>query len=84
MLKTNIEIVGLGYRMKGTSSKNGKPYDFQSVSFLYNDRFTTGQKAATCNLQGVDIDAIGGLMIGMTYAAVVEEKNNAVSGVCFL
>lgn len=85
MQKTNIEIVGLGKRMKGVSTKNGgKPYDFQNVSFLYDDRFVTGQKAATCIIQGVDIDAIGGIMIGQVYPAVIEEKNNYVSSVLFL
>lgn len=87
MLKTNIEIVGLGNRMKGTSAKSGKPYDFQSVSFLYTDRFTTGQKAAACNMEGVDIDNVGGLVIGCFYPAVLDEDRkdrNIIRSVCLL
>lgn len=45
------------------SEKNGKPYDFQSVSFVYKDQYTTGYKAATSNIPGDMIDAIGGVKV---------------------
>ncbi len=69
-MRNTIQIVGLGDRMKGTSKKTGKDYDFQSVSFLYPDKFTTGMKAATAAINGAELDAIGGLSIGMEYDAV--------------
>lgn len=71
-MRTNIKIVGLGKRMKGASSKNGRPYDFQPVSFVFPDKYTEGFKAATCNVQGEDIDACGGLTINETRDAFVE------------
>lgn len=75
-MRTNIKIVGLGKRMKGTSSKTGNAYDFQSVSFVYQDKYTTGLKAATCNVQGEDIDACGGLALDEMRDAFVETYNN--------
>ena len=75
-MRTNIKIVGLGKRMKGKSSKTGNDYDFQSVSFVYPDKFTTGVKAATCNMQGEGIDAIGGLTVNEEREAFVETYNN--------
>ena len=79
-MRTPIEIVGLGKRMTGTSSKTGRPYDFQSVSFLFADKYITGMAAGTTALDGAALDAIpGGLMIGNTYEAVIETgKNNFV------
>lgn len=44
-----INIVGVGDRRQGTS-KTGKPYDFTPISFTYEDRFMSGVKAATVNL----------------------------------
>lgn len=79
MARANITVVGLGDRKKGTSSKNGKPYDFQPVSFLYEDTWTRGQKAVTANVSGSDIDGMGGLNIGCTYDAVFHNYNNTVA-----
>lgn len=72
-MRTKIKIIGLGKRMKGTSSKNGKEYDFQNVSFAFPDKFTDGVKAANCNMQGADIDACGGLHLDETRDAFIED-----------
>lgn len=75
-MRANITVVGLGKRMTGTSKKNNKPYDFQAVSFLFDDQFTTGQKAATANFSGSDVDAVGGMNIGQEYDVVMHFYNN--------
>lgn len=78
-MRNAIQIVGLGNRMTGTSSKTGRAYDFQSISFTYPDKFTTGVKAATASVNGPDIDALpGGLMIGREYDAVYHTSGNAI------
>lgn len=77
-MRNAIQIVGLGNRMTGTSSKTGRAYDFQSVSFTYPDKFTTGVKAATASVNGPDIDALGGLTIGREYDAVYHVSGNAI------
>ena len=61
MARTKMKIVGLGNRMQGVSKKNGKPYDFQPISFVY--QYTNGYKAATSNVPGDMIDAIGGVKV---------------------
>lgn len=63
MARTKMKIVGLGNRMQGVSKKNGKPYDFQPISFVYKDQYTAGYKAATSNVPGDMIDAIGGVKV---------------------
>lgn len=63
MARTKMKIVGLGNRMQGVSKKNGKPYDFQPISFVYKDQYTIGYKAATSNVPGDMIDAIGGVKV---------------------
>lgn len=62
-MRTKIKVVGIGQRMSGTSKKNGKPYDFLPVSFVYPDQYMNGLKAATCNISGDMVDAIGGLKL---------------------
>ena len=44
-----IKIVGLGDRRQGVSAK-GREYDFTRVSFTYEDPWTKGSRAATCNI----------------------------------
>ena len=63
MARTKMKIVGLGNRMQGVSKKNGKPYDFQPISFVYKDQYTNGYKAAPSNVPGDMIDAIGGVKV---------------------
>lgn len=77
-MRANMTIVGFGQRRKGVSSKTNKPYDFQSVSVLYDDQYTVGQKAATVNMSGPDIDAKGGLNIGQELDVVFHTYNNSV------
>lgn len=77
-MRANITIVGLGQRKSGVSQKTNKNYDFQPVSFLYDDPYTTGQKAVTANVPGADIDSMGGLKIGQAYDAVFHNYNNTV------
>ncbi|MDY3772663.1 MAG: hypothetical protein SO002_06560 [Candidatus Faecousia sp.] len=62
-MRTKIKVVGIGQRMSGTSKKNGKPYDFLPVSFVYPDQYMNGLKAATANISGDMVDAIGGLKL---------------------
>lgn len=74
--RNRIQIVGLGNRMKGTS-KAGNPYDFQNISFLYPEKYTTGMAAGMSSLNGDQLDAIpGGLMIGQEYDAFYETGKN--------
>lgn len=62
-MRTKIKVVGIGQRMSGTSKKNGKPYDFLPVSFVYPDQYMNGLKAATANISGDMVDVIGGLKL---------------------
>ena len=62
-MRTKIKVVGIGQRMSGTSKKNGKPYDFLPVSFVYPDQYMNGLKAAAANISGDMVDAIGGLKL---------------------
>lgn len=80
-MRANIEVVGLGQRRTGVSNKNGtqRAYDFQPVSILFDDQWTTGRKAATVNVSGTDIDAMGGLMIGGQYDAVYHQYQNTIA-----
>lgn len=55
-MRKYINIVGVGNRMSGTGKTSGKPYDFTPVAFTYEDRFTSGVKAATVN---INQDAMG-------------------------
>lgn len=77
-MRANMTIVGFGQRRQGVSTKTQKPYDFQSVSVLYEDAYTTGHKAATVNISGPDIDAKGGIKVGETLDVVFHTYNNAV------
>lgn len=77
-MRVYMKVVGLGSRKTGVSSKTNKPYDFQPVSVVYDDAYTTGQKAATVNMSGPDIDAKGGLNIGQELDVVFHTYNNSV------
>lgn len=77
-MRAYMKVVGLGARRSGVSSKTNKPYDFQAVSVLYDDQYTTGQKAATVNISGKDVDSVGGLHIGQEYDVVFHTYNNQV------
>ena len=77
-MRSNITVVGLGQRKTGYSEKTQSNYDFQPVSFTYDDKYTTGQKAATANISGEEIDALGGLKIGQVYDVVWHPFKNSV------
>lgn len=77
-MRTTIKIVGLGNRLTGTSKKTNKPYDFQPVSFLYDDPYTTGFKAATANISGDMIDPLGGLHLDEEREIFYHTYNNSV------
>ena len=51
MARTKMKIVGLGNRMQGVSKKNGKPYDFQPISFVYKDQYTKNNRILCCTAQ---------------------------------
>lgn len=78
MARTTIKIVGIGSRMQGVSKKNGKPYDFQPLSFIYDDKFTTGYKAATANVAGDMLDAIGGVNLNEEKEIFYHSFNNSL------
>lgn len=79
MARTKMTIVGLGNRMQGVSKKNGKPYDFQPISFVYEDPYTTGFKAATANVDGGMLDAIGGVKIQEEHEIFYHGYNGSVT-----
>lgn len=58
-MRTKIKVVGIGNRMSGVSKKNGKAYDFLPVSFVYQDPNFNGFRAATANIDGPMLDAVG-------------------------
>lgn len=53
-MRKNVKVVGIGQRMMGTG-KTGRSYDFTPVSICYPDERFTGYRAATANIQTVDI-----------------------------
>ncbi len=78
-MRTTIKIVGLGTRMTGTSKKNNKPYDFIPVSFVYKDtKRMEGYCAATSNISGDMVDAIGGIQLNEEREVFYHTYNNAV------
>lgn len=78
MARTTIKVVGLGNRMRGNSKKNGKPYDFQPISFIFDDPYTTGYKAATANVSGDMLDAIGGVNLNEEKEIFYHNFNNSI------
>lgn len=77
-MKANVKIVGLGRRMAGVSSKNGRNYDFIPVAFCMPDQYFDGYRAATSNIDGPMVDAIGGLHVGNEVEIVYHFANNAI------
>lgn len=77
-MRNQAKIIGLGKRMKGISSKNNKPYDFQTVVFACPDRFIEqGVGAFTVTVRGEDIDSIGGIKLNQMVDIVYHSHNNA-------
>lgn len=77
-MRTKIKIVGIGDRKAGVSTKNGKPYDFQPISFVYPDTYVKGLKAATANVSGDMLDAIGGVKLEEEREIFYHTYNNNV------
>ena len=69
-----MKVVGLGTRKQGVSKNTGKEYDFLPVSFIFSDAYTTGYKAATCNVSGDIVDGVGGLKIDGEYDFVFHDQ----------
>lgn len=71
-MRKYINIVGVGNRMAGTGKSSGKPYDFTPVAFTYDDKLTTGLKAATAN---INADSLAGYVpaIGDSVEVVMRE-----------
>ena len=74
-MRNRIKVVGLGQRRAGTSTKNGKAYDFIPVAFVYSNQYFDGLCAATCNIQGSDADAAG-LKVGSEVEAFMHYQDN--------
>lgn len=68
-MRKYVNIVGVGERR---TSKRG--WEYVPLSFTYEDRFTNGLKAATCN---VGVDALAGYnpAIGDNVEMVMHESN---------
>lgn len=62
-MRTKIKVVGIGQRKSGMSKNTGKPYDFLPVSFVFEDQYFTGFRAATANIDGPTVDAAGMLKV---------------------
>ena len=77
-MRNKIKVVGLGKRRAGTSTKNGRDYDFIPVAFVMHDNQFDGVRAATANISGPDVDAIGGLSINQEVEAFYHYANNQI------
>lgn len=77
-MRNKIKVVGLGKRRAGTSTKNGRDYDFIPVSFVMRDNQFEGVRAATANIAGSDVDSVGGLQINQEIDAFYHFNNNAI------
>ena len=77
-MRAKVKIVGLGDRKAGVSTKNGRAYDFIPVGFIYEDRFVHGFKAATANISGEMIDAVGGIKLNEEREIFYHTYNNQV------
>lgn len=77
-MRNKIKVVGLGKRKAGTSTKYGRDYDFIPVSFVMHDNHFEGVRAATANISGPDVDAIGGLSVNQEVDAFYHYANNQI------
>lgn len=77
-MRKTIKVVGIGQRRAGVSQKNGKSYDFLPVAFVMHDDRFTGVVAGTANVQGSDIDSVGGLNVNDEIDAFFHYANNQI------
>ena len=75
-MRATCTIIGVGKRMKGVSANTQRPYDFQAVSFSFPDDYYTGEKATTCNVQGDELDSVGGICVGDRIEVVMHRDND--------
>ena len=73
-----MKVVGLGERKSGVSTKNNKPYDFIPISFIFEDKFTEGFKAATSNVGYDMVEAIGGIKVNKEREMFFHTYNNTI------
>ena len=77
-MRAKMKVVGLGERKSGVSTKNNKPYDFIPISFIFEDRFTEGFKAATSNVGYDMVEAIGGIKVNEEREMFFHTYNNTI------
>lgn len=77
-MRKTIKVVGLGQRRAGTSTKNGRSYDFIPVAFVIHDDQFEGYRAATANVAGSDVDSVGGLKVNQELDAFYHFNNNQI------
>lgn len=77
-MRCTIKVVGLGKRRAGTSTKNGRDYDFIPMAFVMHDQQFEGVRAATANVSGPDVDAVGGLKVNQEIDAFYHFANNQI------
>ena len=77
-MRKTIKVVGIGHRRAGTSTKNGRSYDFIPVAFVVHDEQFDGVRAATANVQGSDVDSVGGLKVNQELDAFFHFNNNQI------
>lgn len=72
-----IKVEGKAH-LKGTSKKNGKPYDFIQIHYLGSDRGVTGKAALTLALepQSYNFDAIP---VGCDVNVEFDNRGNVVT-----
>ena len=73
--RTPVQILGVGKLMRGTSSKSGRDYHFQEISFGFPHPWLEGLRCGHSSVDGASLIAVGcgetGLSVGDTYDAVV-------------
>lgn len=74
-MRAVCEIVGLGERKTGVGKTSGKPYDFQTVAFVFEDRFMVGRRAATANVSGPELDRCP-IQVGSVVEMVLHQDND--------
>lgn len=77
-MRAKMKVVGLGERKSGVSTKNNKPYDFIPISFIFEDKFTEGFKAATSNVGYDMVEDIGGIKVNEEREMFFHTYNNNI------
>lgn len=73
MARCVVCVVGVADRMKGTSQKTGKDYDFQEVAITFSNSW--GNNCVACaNIDGPVVDQMQ-VRVGCVYDAVVNQYN---------